>query len=331
MSTGVTLVGAGALGQGLAAHLVRSGPTTLLARAATAERLRADGVLAVRGGAVTEAVRVETGPGSVRVVDDPADVPADDVVLFATKGPELPAVAAAVASHWPRGTGAVAGLQNGVAKDRVLAEVFGADAVVGAATVLGAKRADGEVLVTGLGATYLGEFGGPPSDRIGRLADRFTSAGLPCVVCDDIAGLLWTKCANALAAFGVSSLSRLASTSMMRREPLVRAFLDLLAEAAAVAAADGSPVGDYPDLPIASYLSRPADEVADELLARIRATAPPAEPAYSSMALDVLLGRPTEVGPVFGEVVERAARLGVAVPRLDLTARIVAGLTAAEA
>lgn len=324
MSAGITLVGAGALGQALAALLVRSGPTTLLARGRTLDELRAAGVLPVRGGTVAEPVRLgpETGDGTVRLVHDAAALDPAETVVFATKGPALATAAEAVAATWRPAGGCVAGLQNGVVKDRVLGGIFGPDAVVGAATVLGAKRVGAEVVITGLGLTYLGEFGGSASERLTRLAARLDLAGVPYLVTGEIDRLLWTKCANALAAFGTSALTRLPSTAMMRRESAVRAFLDLLGEAAAVAAAAGSPVGDFPELPIATYL---AGSAAD-LLARVRATPEPAEPSYSSMAADVIAARPTEVEPVFGPVLDRAAELGVPVPRLELVRRLVTTL-----
>ena len=59
----------------------------------------------------------------------------------------------------------VGGLQNGMAKDDVLAEIFGASDVVGAVTILGGeRRPEGEIAVASLGCTYLGEIGAAASE-----------------------------------------------------------------------------------------------------------------------------------------------------------------------
>jgi 2-dehydropantoate 2-reductase len=328
VTAGITLVGAGALGCGLAAYLGSSGPVTLLTRPSTLAGLAAAGALRVDGPGGTR--QLPLAGGSLRVISDAAMIPADDAVFFVTKGPQLPAVAGQVARSWPRGAGWVAGLQNGVAKDDILRRLFGDEVTVGAATVFGARRAgDGTVLVTGLNPTYLGEFGQPPSARVLAVRRRFTDAGLPCDLPEDIRSLLWSKCANAVGAFGVSALTRLASTAMMRREPLVLAYLDLVRETALVAAAAGVEIADYPDLPMATYLSGPATVTATAILSRARGL-PVTTPSYSSMAQDVIAGRPTEVEDVFGDVLQRAGDLGVAVPRIEFTYRIIAGLQAPE-
>src|SRR5690606_27993023 len=154
-------------------------------------------------------------------------------VVLTPKGHNLDVAIEALRTSWSPTTGYVLGLQNGVQKDRLLTEAFGADRVLGAATVLGARReADDVVRVTSFGQTYLGEFGGASSERLRELDARFNDAGAPCRSDLDISRLLWTKCVNALAVFGVSCLTQLPSSVMMRSEKLVGVFLDILTEAA---------------------------------------------------------------------------------------------------
>ena len=96
---------------------------------------------------------------------------------------------------------------------------------------------------------------------------------------------------------------------------------------AAVAQAEGRPVDDFPDLPIATYLATPRAELAASLAATVReAWSAGAVPSYSSMAQDVNAGRPTESDAVFGDVVRRAHAHGIEVPRLELIASVVAGI-----
>jgi len=324
--TDITFVGAGALGQGMAALLARSGPVSLLARPATAAALQEAGVLRVRtpGGEIT--VPVGSGPGAVRVIDAMVEIDPAAAVVMTPKGHNLGVAIEALRQGWQPTTGYVLGLQNGVQKDRLLAEAFGDERVLGAATVLGARREDdGVVRVTSLGQTYLGEFDGSRSQRLAALTARFEDAELPVRADLDIARLLWTKCVNALGAFGVSCLTQLPSNVMMRSEQLAGLFLDLLAEAASVAAAEGHPVDDFPDLPIATYLADDRQARVRAITEAVRATSP-TPPSYSSMAMDVIHARPTEVEAVFGDVVERARAHGLEVPRLTLVRDVVAGL-----
>ena len=171
----LAFVGAGSLGQAFAGLLARSGqPVTLLATPETLGRLRDAGTIRLRG-VVTLDVPVVPAPGpagAVGVTDDPTDLPRGAGVLFATKGHQLRAAAAHVRAAWPAPDDRdawVGGLQNGMAKDDVLAEIFGAAMVVGAVTILGGeRRPEGEIAVASLGCTYLGEIGaGRPSPAPG--------------------------------------------------------------------------------------------------------------------------------------------------------------------
>jgi len=324
--TDITFIGAGALGQGMAALLARSGRVSLLARPESAAALQAAGVLRVRVPDGELEVPVGAGAGAVRVNDAMAQIEPDAAVVMTPKGHNLGIAIEALQEAWQPTTGYVLGLQNGVQKDRLLGEAFGAERVLGAATVLGARREDdGVVRVTGLGQTYLGEFDGSRSERLATLAARFADAEVPCRDDLDIARLLWTKCVNALGAFGVSCLTQLPSSVMMRSEHLVGVFLDLLAEAATVATAEGHPVDDFPDLPIATYLADDRDHRIGVITEAVRAVSL-AAPSYSSMAMDVINGRQTEVAAVFGDVLDRARSHGLEVPRLALVHAVVSGM-----
>ncbi|GAA4596991.1 hypothetical protein GCM10023194_70580 [Planotetraspora phitsanulokensis] len=51
---------------------------------------------------------------------------------------------------------------------------------------------------------------------------------------------------------------------------------------------------------------------------RARESGPPSTPSYTSMTRDVMASRPTEVDFMFGDLVRRAAKVGVGVPRIAL-------------
>src|SRR6476469_7014646 len=131
----LAFVGAGALGQIFAALLAQSGqPVTLLARPATAAQLLTAGSIRLRGAVdLTVPVAAVAAPGTVGVTADPAQLPAGAGLIFLTKGHDLPGAIAAVRPAWPRpgdGDAWVAGFQNGMQKDDLLAGAFGAGRVV---------------------------------------------------------------------------------------------------------------------------------------------------------------------------------------------------------
>ena len=342
------IVGAGALGLTFAAALGASGAdVTLLVRRGTSGQLLQERSVEISG-ALEARVTITTPPapaGSIAVTEDPRDLAPLAGVLFAVKGHQLREVADAVSgASWGHGAGGgwVAGLQNGVVKDDVLAAAFGADRVLGAATVLSARRSSRRsVHVAGIGSTYLGEFGtpgapgtsaaAPVSERARALCDALQRGSITCGVVPDIRSLLWTKLANAAGSFGVSALTRLTGPVMMSRPPLVAAYRALLEETAAVASAEGVEIGDYPELPMRSRLAQPAEEMVASIVSLVRARFPgdaDAGTSMTSMAQDVVAGRRTEIEEVFGDLVGRAHAHCVAVPRLELVYQLIAGIDA---
>jgi 2-dehydropantoate 2-reductase len=329
----VAIVGAGSLGLVLAAALANSGQeVTLLARPASAAALRDRREIEVTGGLTLD---VPVGPppgrpGQVAVTDDPEALPQANAVLFTSKGHDLPQSIAEVSDGWPvelRERSFVAGLQNGVVKDELLAAAFGQRAVVGAATVLGAqRRSPGSATVSGLGTTFFGEFDAPSSPRTKLITAIFVAAGLPSVLVTEIKSLLWAKFCNAIGIFGVSALTRLPSIEIFARRPLALAYRSLLEEAEAVAAAEGVTVQDFPDLPMRTYLEPTPEEMAAEMGRRVQPARTGSSPGFSSLAQDLAAGRRTEIEETFGDLVRRAHAHGIEVPRSELVYRIVTGL-----
>jgi 2-dehydropantoate 2-reductase len=322
----VAIVGAGSLGQAFATLLAAGGNApTLVATERTASKLLGAGRIVLEEEAGTIVVDVvETLPrrGSVFVA---TRLPrSKDVgLIFATKAHQLkPAAIAAHRDHaevsW------VAGLQNGLAKDDILCSVFSRSRVVGAATIFGAQRqVDGVIRVTSRGKTFLGEFGGAPSPRVDGTSAVLSAAGIPCEARDDILAVLWTKACNAVGAFGVSVLAGPDAPGIGYDRDLMRAFITLARETAAVGKAEGVQVKDLPEIaPMLSYVTEPLERLLDAV--------PPAPTflrrAYPSMLQDRMAGRPMEVEEVFGDIVERGRRSGVPVPCVTLVRDLLRGI-----
>jgi 2-dehydropantoate 2-reductase len=334
------IVGAGSLGQSFAALLALAGEgVTLLATPRSAHRLLTSGAIHLRG-VVDVAVplsastaRAASEPahaaGSVVLTASPSDLPRDAVVLFTTKGHDLPEAIDAVRSMADDRVGWAAGIQNGIVKDDLLVNAFGAERAVGAVTIFGGQRStddSGAIQVTSRGATYLGELDGHQSDRVTQAADRLQAAGIPTQARDDIGSVLWSKACNATGVFGVTVLTRVSNQRLFSDPHLMRAYLGLIRETAAVAGAYGVQVGDYAGFPpIRTFVDRDDD-------ATIAGLQPAAdgEPSYASMTQDLLGGRPLEVDAIFGDIVARAERKHVPVPKLRLARDLIRRLDVAH-
>jgi len=320
------------MGRALAALMSASGvATTLFARPHTARELTEQGEVSLDG-VTARQVPTAAGPGIpgvCGVVADPAEFPAGCGIVFATKGPQLEDCVAAVSAGLARaGRTArwVAGLQNGVIKDDTLAAGFGAGTVLRIVSTLNARvESPRHVVVSGWGHTYVGATGGQAGDAE-RFAAALGAAGVPAtsLPARQADAAIWTKCVNAIGVFGITAPSRLPTNVAFAQPELVDAYLALAAEAASVARAHGVVLADFEDLPMSSRLSADRGVAVGTIVADTMARGPQS-PSYSSMAQDVIAGRPTEAHQVFGDLVQRAAVSGVPVPLMRFAYALIAG------
>ncbi|HEY3060520.1 MAG TPA: 2-dehydropantoate 2-reductase [Chloroflexota bacterium] len=324
MRPSLTIVGAGALGQAFAAHLALAGSTvTVLATPRSAATLLDAGRIRLRGASELD-VPVCSAPGqsgAVVVTANAAAVPRGVGMVFSTKAHQLADACASTRVAEPMW---VAGVQNGLVKDDILLSAFGSDRVLGMATIYSAGRLpSGDIAVSGLGRTYVGELDGRRSERAASVAALLCTAGIP-TDCDvDMRSVSWSKACNAAGVFGVSVLTRTTTGEFMSDPDLLRAYLSLVRETAAIAAANGVHLGDYFGFPIRTYVQRTDDK---SIAARPAEPAPGSPRAFPSMTQDLLAGRSLEAEEIFGDLVTRAERADVAAPRLRLVRDLCRGL-----
>jgi 2-dehydropantoate 2-reductase len=318
------IVGAGALGQAFAAHLAANGSAPVLfATSRSACALREVGSIRLRGASVLDVpVAFPPGsPGAVSLCTKARDIPPRAGMVFTTKAHQLSAACDTVRSAEPAW---VAGVQNGLVKDDILAAAFGPERVLGMATIYSAGRLpSGEVAVSSLGRTYVGERDGQSSERSVSVAAALNAAGIPTESEPDIRSVLWSKACNAAGIFGVSVLTRTTAAELLSDADMLRAYLSLVRETAAIAAANGVALGDYFGFPIRTYVERTDD---DSIAARPAPPPPEATRSFPSMTQDLFAGRTLESDEIFGDLVERAERANVAAPRLQLVRDVLRGL-----
>jgi len=198
----IVIVGAGAIGGTIGAHLVRAGQDVLLVDAAR-EHVEA----VTRDGLQIEGCETFT----VRV---PAVT--SDGLANALGGRRLGAVMLAVkALHTEAGLdviapllgpdGYVVSMQNGL-NERLIASRLGADRTVGAFINFGADyHGPGRIMYGGPGALYLGELDGEITARVEALGDMMRTAFLPnTTVTRNVWGYLWGKMGYASMLFATA-------------------------------------------------------------------------------------------------------------------------------
>jgi 2-dehydropantoate 2-reductase len=320
----VLIAGAGALGTCYAARLAAAGAeVSVLARPARHAALR-------RGLRVSGLLEAEA---QVAVVSRGPEAGAQDYVMVTTKTQDTESILEALEGVQ---TGAVLSLQNGVAKDEILAGAFGAQRVLGAACAVGASLVEpGHARLTLNQGTWVGERFRPDSqpstgasERVVRLVAVLRGAGFPSWSVANIRAVEWYKLCALLPGALVTTLSRRSYSEMALHPHLARLFVQVMRETFGVMQALGMTVQDPPGSlwRFAEWLPAP-DEVSLEGLRAIGERQRDAgERMLPSMLQDVLAGRLTEVEHLAGEVLRQAAALGLPVPATETCYRLIRGL-----
>ncbi|MFE2282632.1 2-dehydropantoate 2-reductase [Streptomyces sp. NPDC059443] len=233
----------------------------------------------------------------VSAAEDTASTGPVDLVLLAVKtwqlGPALPLLAPLVKP----GT-AVLTLQNGVTAPEETAAAVGRAAVLpGIAKVIALLDGPGRIRhVGGEGSLAFGEWDNRDSERVRRLREVFTQAGVPVTVPADVWSQLWAKLLF-VVPFGGLGAATDATIGELRTRPGTRQLLtDGMAEVLRVAEAHG--------------IRLPTGIVEDTLAFVDRQPAA----ATSSLHRDIAGGRPSELDAWTGAVVRLAAQAGIPVP-----------------
>ena len=175
------ILGAGALGSILGAHLARVGHSVvMLARGRRADQIQSEGLRITGLSELT--VRVPT-------FTDHRQLRSAGVLIVAMK---TPGTDAALTNLKQVRFEAALSIQNGPLKNELLARAFGPERVLGSlADTSGELRPDGEVLFTRNVSLFIGEFSGQLSDRAQRIAGAIDAAGVRSSAVIDIESLEW--------------------------------------------------------------------------------------------------------------------------------------------
>ena len=198
-------------------------------------------------------------------------------------------------------------LQNGLGNEEALAELFGAERIIGGVAFLCSNRGEpGEVHHLGAGRIILGEYIRIDPERVERLADMFVQAGVDCRATADLKRARWEKLVwnipfNGLCALLLQTVDRLLTVPASRR--LVREIMLEVIRAAN-----------------AQDLSRPIPDGYADTMLEFTDNMGGYRP---SMQIDREEGRPLEVAAIFRTPLDYGASRGIAMPRVEMLATLL--------
>ncbi|GHH80219.1 2-dehydropantoate 2-reductase [Streptomyces sulfonofaciens] len=285
----ILIAGAGAVGGVVGAALLGGGrEVTFLVRPARAERLRERG-LRVATGEDTQVLRPDA------VTADRLEGPYD-LVLLAVKAAALAQVTDDLAPAVGPGT-AIVPFLNGMAHMDALTGRFGTAVLGGTLKVAAQLGDDGTVVLMAPGIRIeVGELDGADTPRLGTVVAALDVPGIEVHGRSDIVDAMWAKWVFIAAVGAVTSLMRAPVGDVVAVPGGTRFAEAVLDEIAGVARASGHRVA------------------AADLAATGAVLTAPGSPTTSSLARDLVAGRPTEVDSVLGDLCDRARDLGAPVP-----------------
>lgn len=310
------ILGAGALGSILAAHLLAAGhAVTVVARGPRAAFLAEHG-LQLSG---LSDLRI-TCP----VVSNPAAIDEAAVFINTVKTFDTEAALRPFAHLRPALAFSV---QNGVMKEDALTAVFGPAAVVGAMADFSGELCDDDtVAFTRNVCLHLGELAGGHSARVGELVATLDAAGITTRETGAITEVIWSKYVGWVALMLLAVLTRQGTATYLRDPDSARVVARITREMALLAKARGIALRDQSPVPALSVAAGD-EEAAVAVVQQLGDTFAEKAPGHRMSSLqDVERGRALEVDETAGYALRQGQALGLEMPTLALCYQLAAAI-----
>ncbi|QPM90184.1 ketopantoate reductase family protein [Pseudooceanicola algae] len=322
----ITILGAGAIGGAVAASLAEAllekGPASGLASVSVVAR--GAHLAAIQSGGLRQITpaRPEARALTVRAVEDPADLPPQDLVITALKGHQLPAMAGKIRGllkphtrvgsivngvpWWypiSDGAGGTRGAEE-VDPGGVLWREVGAERAIGVIAFLSAFVAEpGLITVNNDGYYDIGRLPGQDRADVARLATIWENAGLKVQETQPYQNAIWTKLMGNAGMNSTCALAQATITEALADPALFRLALGIMTEVHQTGLAEGA---------VFPYGPEQRAKVARDTL-NIR----------PSTLQDLEAGRPMEIDPIFAAAIAVARSHGIDCPNLELVTALL--------
>jgi 2-dehydropantoate 2-reductase len=309
----ILVVGAGAIGGTIGAHLARDGQKVIFVERARdhVARMRETG-LAITGPLAQFKVPV--------LVSLPEDLRGQyDRILLCVKAQDTTAAAQSMAPHLAPG-GYIVSVQNGL-NELDIAEIVGPERTIGCFVNFGADYlSPGLVQYSGRGAAVLGEINGAMTERVRALHRLFCIFDERAKLTDNIWGFLWSKEAYGALLFA-TALTNESIADCLALPPYRKLFISLAREVLNVAAVKGIRCEPFDGFQPEAFSSGSTDEEALDSLDGLVEHNRRSMKTHSGIWRDLAIRkRRTEVDAQLGAVVREAGPCGIETP---ITARLI--------
>ncbi len=288
----VAIVGSGAIGLYYGGRLAEAGVDVKFLARSDYDQLS-------KFGLEVESVAGNFHLRDISVFKKPEDIGPVDLVIVAWKATANDALAS-VLPPLMRETTQVLTLQNGLGNCERIAEIVGADRVLGGLCFVCINRiAPGTIRHTAGGRMTIGSFSGKLSAESETIAQIFKAAKVPATAVRDLAKAQWEKLLWNIPFNGLAVAEGGVTTDVLLADPVMEYEIrTLMHEVIAAAAAQGIQLD--PNL-------------IDSNIERTR----PMGPYQPSTMIDFVEGRELELGPIWQEPLMRANEVSVKMPALE--------------
>jgi 2-dehydropantoate 2-reductase len=288
----IGVVGSGAVGTYFGARMALAGAKVRFLMRGDLAAVRARGSILIRDSSGTTEVR------PVSAFATPLEVGPVDLVVIGLK--TTTAGIRDLAGPLLGPATAVLTLQNGFGADEALADLFGAERIIGGLVFMAINRTGpGEVKCFHPGMVSIGEFGRQPQARTMALAELLRAAGMKTNVVENLVEARWSKLVWNIPFNGLAIAEGGVTTDRICADPrLAREARSLMREVQSAAAAFGFGIPD-------AFVEKQFE------------VTPPMGAYQPSSLVDFLAVREVEVESIWGEPLRRARSAGVAMPRLE--------------
>jgi len=232
----------------------------------------------------------------VKATDNPSEMPSADIILVQCKAANTADAIKNAKSIIQNETVAIS-FQNGLGNEETIAEIIGEEKVLGGLTAQGANM-EGPGIVRNHAElpSWIGEMSGEQSNRVDRICGILSDHGLPTHPSQNIRKQIWNKLFANIAISPMSGITNLSLLDLFEKDDSKDLAFALVDEALKVAQAEGLDIGQ--------------DESREVLLKIIASE----QTNKSSLCVDLLNKRKTEIDFINGSVVRLAEKHGIVTP-----------------
>lgn len=243
-------------------------------------------------------------PDQFHAYNNPTQLPPADLVLVTLKATANDLLGPLISPILKPDT-VVLTLQNGLGNEEYLADLFGPGRILGGLAFVCINRGQpGHIHHTDHGLIAIGEYKGPPTPRLRRLADIFNSSRIRCRMLNNLRYGRWEKLLWNIPFNGLGAAMDLTTDRLLASPAGIDLVRDIMKEVLAAARADGADLDP-------GLIEQKIDHTRTMQAYR------------TSMQIDRQAGRPMELDAIFGQPLRSAASHHVPMPLVQSIARLL--------